>query len=90
MTTVPVHGVVREVMHYFLQHPTAADTLEGIARWRLLERRARDVVTETDAAVAVLVEQNILEEICAHGLPPLYRLNPEKIEDARRLMEERA
>jgi len=90
MDTVPVHGVIRQVMHYFLQHPTAADTLEGIARWRLMEERARDVVRETDAAIAMLVEQNILEEIRARGVPPLYRLNPEKIDDARRLFEERA
>ena len=90
MDTDPVHGVIREVMHYFLQHPTSADTLEGIARWRLFEQRARDVVTETDAALALLVERNILEEICTRGVPPLYRLNPEKIDEARRLMEERA
>ena len=87
MDIAEVQGVVRDVMRYFLQHPTAADTLEGIARWRLLQERARDVVTETDAALALLVERNILEEIRAAGVPPLYRLKPDKAEDARRLLE---
>ena len=89
MDITEVHGVVRDVMRYFLEHPTAADTLEGIARWRLLQLRARDVVSETDAALSLLVEQDILQEIRTAGVPPLYRLNPGKTDDARRLIEAR-
>src|SRR5256885_1442549 len=68
-------GVVRDVMRYFLQHPTAADTAEGIARWRLLEQRARDAVAETDAALELLVARKIVKEIRVAGAPTLFRLN---------------
>jgi hypothetical protein len=31
--------VTKQIVSYFLRNPNAADTLEGIARWRLLEER---------------------------------------------------
>ena len=76
-------------MRYFVQHPAAADSVEGIARWRLLQQRAQDVVQETNAALALLVEREIVQEIRVLGAPPLFRLNPDKSDDARRLMEGR-
>jgi hypothetical protein len=73
-------------MRYFVQHPHAADSLEGIARWRLLDQRARDLVAETGRAIEQLVEEGLLEEVSAGG-QTLYRLNPDKRDDARRLVE---
>lgn len=89
MAFAEVTGVVRDIMRYFVQHPAAADSVEGIARWRLLQQRAQDVVQETDAALALLVEREIVQEIRVLGAPPLFRLNPDKSDDARRLMEGR-
>ena len=87
MALAEVTGVVRDIMRYFLQYPAAADSVEGIARWRLLQLRAQDVVQETNAALALLVEREILQEIPVLGAAPLFRLNPDKSDDARRLME---
>ncbi len=84
-----VSGVVRDVMRYFVEHPTAIDSLEGIARWRLLEQRVRNVVAETDAALSLLVEHEILDEIRVAGAPTLFRLNPERSDAAQRLLEGR-
>lgn len=33
-----------EILQYYLRHPEAADTLEGVARWRLLEQRIHHTV----------------------------------------------
>ena len=81
-------GVVREVMRYFLQNPHAIDSLEGIARWRLLQMEARDIVGETDAALTQLVDRGLIEEISVASGPALYRLNGERAEAARQLLEE--
>lgn len=88
MTQVEVSGVIRDVMRYFVQHPHAADSLEGIARWRLMEQRARDLVAETGTALAALVAQGILEEVPLAGGRTLYRLNPRKLEAAKQLAED--
>ena len=66
-------------MRYFLQNPEAADSLEGIARWRLLEMQVRDVVAETDAALALLVEQDLVEQVPIAGGPFLFRLKKERL-----------
>src|SRR5688572_9205058 len=87
MTQPELSGVVRDVMRYFVQHPLAADSLEGIARWRLLEQRACDLVAETSSAVAMLVGEGMLEEVAVAGGKTLYRLNPAKIDAARQFLE---
>jgi len=80
-------AVVRDVMRYFLQHPAAADTLEGIARWRLAAIQVQDVVDETNVALKDLVDRGILGEIRVSGAPTLFRLNPSRTADARELLE---
>jgi Fe2+ or Zn2+ uptake regulation protein len=87
MTQLELSGVVRDVMRYFVQHPHAADSLEGIARWRLFEQRARDVVAETGTALQQLVEEGFLEKVSVAGGQTLYRLDPEKRDAARRLAQ---
>jgi hypothetical protein len=87
MAFAEVTGVVRDIMRYFVQHPAAADSVEGIARWRLLQQRVQDVVQETDAALALLVGRDIILEIRTGSAPPLFRLNPEKSDEVRRLLE---
>ena len=89
MTIPAVTGVVRDVMRYFVQHPAAADSLEGIARWRLLEQRAQDLVAETSDALALLVEHGMVEKISVPGGRALYRLNPDRADAARELLEGR-
>jgi hypothetical protein len=74
-------------MRYFVQHPHAADSLEGIARWRLIEQRTRDLVAETGDAVEQLVGEGLLERVSLPGGQMLYRLNPEKADTVRRLAE---
>ena len=74
-------------MRYFVQHPEAADSLEGIARWRLIEQRTRDLVAETSDAVEQLVDEGLLERVTLPGGQTLYRLRPDQADVARRLVE---
>ena len=74
-------------MRYFVQHPHAADSLEGIARWRLQQQRVLDLVAETSDAVEQLVEEGLLERVTLPGGGTLYRLRPEQEGTARRLAE---
>lgn len=76
-------------MRYFVQNPSAADSLEGIARWRLLRQRVRDVVDETDVALQILVERGVVDRLTVTGGPALFRLKPEKESEARQMAEDR-
>jgi hypothetical protein len=44
---------MKEVLAYFVRHPHAADDLEGIARWRLLETAVRTRVAGDERRVRV-------------------------------------
>jgi hypothetical protein len=63
---------------YFLRNPAAADSLEGIARWRLLEQAIHRTTTETEGALKWLVDEGYLIEMEQPRSRQLFRLNPEK------------
>ena len=64
-----------------------ADTLEGIARWRLLEERVSLSVRQTEAALKWLVEQGFIEELRPVGLrSSIFRLNPQRLKDTRQFL----
>lgn len=78
-TTVP--KLVTQVLHYFGTNPGATDTLEGIARWRLLEEQIQRSLLETQQALEWLVEKGFLLEESRVSSGKLYRLNPDKSAD---------
>ena len=47
--------MAREILNYFVRNPHAADTLEGVARWRLMDEMIRRKLDETEAALECLV-----------------------------------
>lgn len=66
--------IARDVLSYFLHHPEAADDLEGIARWRLLQQSIERSVEETNLALEWLAEKGYLVKTpTAAGA--IYRLN---------------
>jgi hypothetical protein len=75
-------SVAREIMSYFLDHPEATDSLEGIARWRLMLRQIDRTVEETAVALRVLIKDELIEEVSSQSGPSLYRLNPGKRTEA--------
>ena len=80
----PEPETAREVLEYFLSHPAAADSLEGIARWRIMQQRIENVVQETAYAVQWLLSKGLLVESAVSRSGRIYRLNPEKQDLAMR------
>ncbi len=79
--------VAKQILSYYLRNPSAADSLEGIAQWRLLEEAIHRNVVETEGALQWLVnEQYLIETAQAHS-GKLYRLNPEKLREANSLLD---
>lgn len=74
--------VAMEILSYFMRNPEAADSLEGIARWRLLDEVINRSVQETDRALGWLVREGYLTESSGPGIKPMFRLNPERIADS--------
>jgi hypothetical protein len=77
MSRQPDQRIVAEVMRYFLTNPSAADTLEGIARWRLLEARVSENIADTRSAIAWLVANGYLKQLSSTAADPLFQLNAE-------------
>jgi hypothetical protein len=78
--------IAREILSYFLRNPRAADSFEGVARWRLSEEIARRSVVGTEDAMRWLVENQYLSEEKIPGGKIIYRLNMRRREDAERLV----
>jgi hypothetical protein len=86
-TQIPERAV--DVLTYFLRNPQAADTLEGVARWRLLEEDVHRSVREVGDAIAWLIEHDFLRQESREDgsrAEPLFRLNEGRIERARHLV----
>ena len=77
---------VRDVLSYFLRNPQAADSLEGIARWRVRQETVHRIVGEIDRSLQWLVERGFLSQEAAKGSPPIFRLNCERVSDAERIL----
>lgn len=78
----------REILQHYLANPQAADDLEGIAHWRLLDDFVQRRVEETSAALEWLVNQGVLTRTASPLTPPVYRLNREAITEAERLLDD--
>jgi len=80
--------VVKEILNYFVRNRNATDTLEGMARWRLLEEQVHRTVEETASALAFLVERGYLQEVPTSGANRVFRLDPERAAEAARFLAE--
>ena len=79
---------VGEVLAYFLQHPAAADSLEGIARWRVQQESVPRIVEQVDQALAWLVKEQLLLREDRLGGASTFRLDPARAGAARRLLRD--
>ncbi len=70
------------LLGYFVRHPEAADTCEGIVRWRLKEEWVDLTTEETASALDWLVSHEYLKKVPALGLGSLFTLNQERLTEA--------
>jgi hypothetical protein len=80
MCTFEKTQVTREILAYLAEHPDAADTLEGIAEWWLLEQQIKCSMTHVQGAVDELVADGLLIKRSSEGLPAYFCLNAGKSE----------
>lgn len=65
-------GLRELVLGYLDDHPTAMDTLDGIAEWWILRQQIQIEVRRVSAVLASLVDEGVLEE-CEQGGVRFYR-----------------
>lgn len=68
--------IAKDILAYFLRNPQSADSLEGVARWRLLDQTIHRSVDETNRALDWLVEQGFLLKVTRPGSGAIFCLNP--------------
>jgi len=78
----------KDILQYFLRHPQAADSLEGMARWRVLDETIHRSVEEINAALTWLVAEGFLVQRAPAGSEPIFYLNCEKADEAVRFLTE--
>jgi hypothetical protein len=77
---------VRDVLAYFVQHPSTTDSLEGIARWRVQQETVPHIVEQVDQALAWLVREHLLLREDRIGGAATFRLDPTRAGEAKRLL----
>ena len=86
MHRLPELRMQKQILNYFLRNPLAADTLEGVARWRLLDEVVRSSVEETNIALQWLVGEGFLSKSASAGAGTTFRLNPARTTQARQFL----
>ena len=76
-----------EVLAYFVRNPRAADSAEGIARWRVMDEKVCRNVRETYAVLRWLVAHGYLEETSSRSAGAIFRLNEDRAAEARSFVE---
>ena len=73
-------------MTYYLTHPAAVDTSEGLAHWRLLEEYVERTLRETQDALEWLVECGFLRRVVRRGGSPVFMMNPDRRDEAEQFV----
>jgi hypothetical protein len=78
--------MAREILNYFMRNPQAADTLEGVARWRLMDEVIRRRLDETGTVLEALVARGYLTRSVSPGGIATFSLNQERVSEAREFL----
>ncbi len=79
-------SIANEVLAYLVEHPKAQDTLEGIVKWWLLERKIKYQTGLVNEAIQELVEKGLILENKKHKPFTYYRLNQRKKREIQALV----
>jgi hypothetical protein len=83
-----IEDIAKDILSYFLRNPQAADDLEGVARWRLLNQTIHRDVEETSVALDWLVQRGFLDRVSRAGSGNIFHLAPEHRQAAESFLGE--
>lgn len=73
--------IAHEILAYLIDNPEARDSLDGIVKWWLLDRKIRYQMTLVEKALDELVDQELVIEEKKMDSSNLYRVNSHKLEE---------
>lgn len=80
--------IIREILAYFVEHPEAEDTLNGILQWWLLERKIKSQTENVKEALADLVKKGlVLEYNRSSDRSVRYRINQSRYDEIQMLLK---
>lgn len=77
-----------DVLGFFLANRNVSETIEGVARWRLLELTVHRTVQETKRAMEILVERGFLKRTPVRGSEDLFSLDDEQRDVAKSFLQD--
>jgi hypothetical protein len=80
--------MAREILTYFVRNPYAADSLEGVARWRLMDEMIHRTLRETASALEWLTAEGYLTASISPGRIRTFSLNSARAEDVEQFLAE--
>ena len=75
-----------KILEYFVNHTHASDSVEGIARWRLLQQDIYQTIHQVERALEFLVKMDLLRQQGTQATGRLYVLNTARIAECREFM----
>jgi len=84
--STPTEDLAKEILSYFLCNPKAADSVKGVARWRLLEERVHRQIEDTEEALGWLVAHGFLVKVSPMWTEAVYQLNQDNRSEAERFL----
>ena len=82
----PGVDIAQEILAYLVKRPQAQDTVEGIARWWILQQRIEQHVEDVEDALNRLVLDGFVIEFKPRALDAMYTLNKEKLAEIQALL----
>jgi Fe2+ or Zn2+ uptake regulation protein len=63
MNSSSQHALVDAILEYLVNHPQAADSVDGVTRWWLARNGSAPARAEVERALATLVERGLLRRV---------------------------
>lgn len=76
--------ITSEIMTYLANHPNAADTLDGVAKWWLLDRADKLQLGQVKQALDELVAKGLVAAQKGGDSKIVYRVNRSRLEDIKK------